>query len=207
MRSKKGTSGRDTFLGTARREQFIACAIDALAETGFAGASIAEVANRAGVSKSVVLYHFESRSALLEAVVTEVYTNAGPALVAALDAAPDERARLAAYLRGCTEFAWTHQKELRAVTEIFRNLRRDDGSRWYTAKDSEELIGFVQGLLEAGQRSGEFAEFDTRTLAVVLRATIDALPGLFESDPGIDGPQFAEHLVHLFDRTVRKDDR
>ncbi|GAA1958177.1 hypothetical protein GCM10009754_30590 [Amycolatopsis minnesotensis] len=85
-----------------------------------------------------MLYHFESKSALMEAVVTEVCTSAGPALVTAL---------------------------------------------------------------------GEFAEVDTRTLAVVLRPTIDALPGLFESDPTVRGPELAEHLVRLFDRTVRKEGR
>lgn len=207
MRSNDGTSGREqsTFLGAARRAQFIGCAIAALAESGFAGASIAEVAKRAGVSKSVVLYHFESKSALMEAVVTEVYTGAAPALVAALDAATSERARLAAYIRGCTDFAWTHQTELRAVSEIFRNLRREDGELRYTAKDSGDLIAAARGLLVAGQESGEFGDFDAHTLAIVLRAAIDSLPGIFESDPSVRGPELAERLVRIFDTAVRPD--
>lgn len=194
-----------TFLSAARRVQFIACAIDALAESGFAGASIAEVAKRAGVSKSIVLYHFKSKEALMEAVVTDVYTGAAPAMIATLAAANNERERLAAYIRGCTDFAWTHQKELRAVSEIFRNLRRADGERRYTAKDSADLIEAARQLLVAGQESGEFGDFDAHTLAIVLRATVDSLPGVFESDPSARGPELAEHLVRIFDATVRPD--
>lgn len=205
MRSKDDTDVRaGTFLNAARRGQFIGCAIDALAELGFAGASFAEVARRAGVSKSVVAYHFDSsKESLLEAVVTHVYTSAGPELIAALEAAPDHRARLAAYVRGCTDFAWTHQRELRAIGEIFRNLRRDNGELRYTASGNDELIGAAQQMVAAGQRAGEFGVFDARTLAIVLRATIDALPGVFESDPAVHGPDLAEHLVRIFDRATR----
>src|SRR5690606_32264817 len=114
----------ETFLERARREQFIGCAIAALDELGYAGTSVAEVARRAEVSKSVVLYHFASKAELLEAVVTHIYGSAGPAMAALVEAAGDHRERLAAYVRGCVDFAWTHRAECRALREIFENLRR-----------------------------------------------------------------------------------
>jgi TetR/AcrR family transcriptional regulator len=45
-------------------------ALEQFASVGFAGASLAHIADVAGYSKSSVLYHFASKEALLEAVLT-----------------------------------------------------------------------------------------------------------------------------------------
>ena len=45
-------------------------ALEQFASIGFAGASLAHIADVAGYSKSSVLYHFASKEALLEAVLT-----------------------------------------------------------------------------------------------------------------------------------------
>jgi TetR/AcrR family transcriptional regulator len=45
-------------------------ALEQFASVGFAGASLAHIADVAGFSKSSVLYHFASKEALLEAVLT-----------------------------------------------------------------------------------------------------------------------------------------
>jgi len=204
VRSKNGPSGQDaeTFIQQARRRQFIECTVESLVRLGFAGTTIAEVARRAGVSKSVVLYHFASRAELLEAVMTQLYDDARPQVVAAMDAAPSHRDRVLAYVRTAVHFAWTHQRHATAALEIARNLRRADGSPQYTARDNEEFITRAREELAAGQRAGEFGEFDTWTVAVLLRATIDALSEQFTTNSELDGTQVAEHLVDLVDRII-----
>jgi AcrR family transcriptional regulator len=54
------------------RAVLIAAAIDALRETGFAGASAREIADRAGYSQALVFYHFGSVNDLLLAALDEV---------------------------------------------------------------------------------------------------------------------------------------
>lgn len=54
------------------RAALIAAAIDALRETGFAGASAREIAGRAGCSQALVFYHFGSVNDLLLAALDEV---------------------------------------------------------------------------------------------------------------------------------------
>src|SRR5580704_14595244 len=61
-----------TFTQLKRRDQLVDCAIDAIAELGFARASVAEVARRAGVSKGVVTYHFAAKDDLIGAVIADV---------------------------------------------------------------------------------------------------------------------------------------
>jgi len=54
------------------RRALVGAAIDALRETGFAGASAREIAGRAGVSQALVFYHFGSVNGLLLAALDEV---------------------------------------------------------------------------------------------------------------------------------------
>ncbi len=54
------------------RAALVAAAIEALRETGFAGASAREIAGRAGCSQALVFYHFGSVNDLLLAALDEV---------------------------------------------------------------------------------------------------------------------------------------
>jgi AcrR family transcriptional regulator len=54
------------------RAALVTAAIDALRETGFAGASAREIAGRAGCSQALVFYHFGSVNDLLLAALDEV---------------------------------------------------------------------------------------------------------------------------------------
>ena len=65
-------AGASTFTQRKRRDQLVDCTIDAIAELGFARASVGEVARRAGVSKGVVTYHFAAKEDLIHAVIADV---------------------------------------------------------------------------------------------------------------------------------------
>jgi betaine-aldehyde dehydrogenase len=64
----------------ARRAQLIEVTIDSLAEVGFVGTTLAEIAGRAGVSPGLVAHYFGDKDGLLEAafrkLAREVATNA-----------------------------------------------------------------------------------------------------------------------------------
>jgi AcrR family transcriptional regulator len=57
---------------TGVRTALVSAAIDALRETGYAGASAREIASRAGCSQALVFYHFGSVTDLLLAALDEV---------------------------------------------------------------------------------------------------------------------------------------
>jgi len=89
-----------SFIEAARRGQIVACAIETIATLGYARASLAEVAKRAGISKSVISYHFAGKDELIREVVTEVYSLAISLIVPRIQAAPDARGALRAYIEG-----------------------------------------------------------------------------------------------------------
>ncbi|MGY2061863.1 TetR/AcrR family transcriptional regulator, partial [Nocardia gipuzkoensis] len=55
--------------GEARKERILEVALKTFAENGFRGASIAEIADRCGLSQPGLLHHFPTKAALLSAVL------------------------------------------------------------------------------------------------------------------------------------------
>ncbi|WP_327420277.1 TetR/AcrR family transcriptional regulator [Streptomyces sp. NBC_01527] len=55
--------------GRARREQIVSAAAEVYADVGYHGASVREIAKRAGISHVGLLYYFPDREALLTAVL------------------------------------------------------------------------------------------------------------------------------------------
>src|ERR1051326_6821589 len=77
MRIKDKPDGQNnpTFTEAARRTQIIECAIETLATLGYAQASLAQIAKRAGISKGVIVYYFSSKEELFEQVRSEEHTS------------------------------------------------------------------------------------------------------------------------------------
>ena len=67
----------------ARRERILAAAVERIASDGIDEVRIARIAMDAGVSTSLVHYHFETREALLEQALEYSYELAGDVRLAA----------------------------------------------------------------------------------------------------------------------------
>ncbi len=85
-RADRGTASRRA-LSAEVRAALVNGAIDALRETGFAGASAREIASRAGCSQALVFYHFGSVNDLLLAALDEVSARRMDAYRSALEQA------------------------------------------------------------------------------------------------------------------------
>src|SRR5579863_6846236 len=105
MRTKDKPDGRShpTFTEAARRTQLIECAIETIATLGYAQASLAHIAERTGISKSMITYYFKSREALIEQIVTDIYTDAVQAVTPQIAAQPTVQLRLHAYIRSAVD--------------------------------------------------------------------------------------------------------
>jgi TetR/AcrR family transcriptional regulator len=66
------SSGRPSRQGEARRDEIILQAIAVFGESGFAGGRIDDVADRVGIRRPSILYHFPDKSVLYAAAVSEV---------------------------------------------------------------------------------------------------------------------------------------
>ena len=86
------TDGAGTRDEEARRQQLIEVTIDSLAEVGYVGSTLAQIAQRAGVSPGLVAHYFDDKDGLLEATFRTLARRIGERM--------RERIRLARTPRG-----------------------------------------------------------------------------------------------------------
>ena len=176
--------------------------MQALCEVGFAGASIGEVARRAGVSKGVVTYHFRTKDDLLRQVVGSLYEHAGDRIAERVTAADSVMDALLGYIETNLAFVAERAEHVRAVMEVVANLRRPDGQPALTAADADPVTAHLRELIERGQASGELAEVDAGVLATVIRAAIDTAAARCATDPAFDHALFGRELALVVRRAL-----
>ncbi|RDI66947.1 TetR/AcrR family transcriptional regulator [Nocardia pseudobrasiliensis] len=179
----------------ARRDDIVAAAIAVIDNEGFAAASVDRIARQAGAIKGTVLYHFKTKDAICEAVVTALYAE-GAAFKArhAQNTGPASE-RLARSLRSNLEFICTHATHVRAVQRIIENAphHRDR---------IPDLVEPLSHLLAEGQRSGEFARFDPLIVAAAIRAIIDASAYYLANSDDVDIDHIFSEVVQFIQRAT-----
>ena len=123
-----GTQER-TFIENARRQQIVAAAIDTIAEVGFAQASLARIAERIGISKGVISYHFAGKDDLIKQVVIEIVEAGRAYIIPRVFAESTGPATLRAYIESNLAFMREHRNYMVAIVEIAPERRLDDRRR------------------------------------------------------------------------------
>jgi AcrR family transcriptional regulator len=183
------TPGTRHAASEARKAQIAEATIAVLADRGYAATTFEAICEQARLSsKRLISYHFAGKDELFATVVRRVLADAAAFARPALDAAPDARARLLAYVRAHVAYAAAHPDRVRAVRQIAVNA----GS-----PDYEAAVGEVATLLADGQRTGAFRSFDPALMAAVFRAGLDVLPELPYPD------RYADELADTVDRATR----
>jgi len=207
MRSRSGTTGQPkdrTFIETARRAQIVAAAIDALAELGYGQASLARIAERAGTSKGVIIYHFGSKDDLVREVVAELSAKGRAYMGPRLEAESTGAGMLRTYIEANLAFVRENRSHVAAVVEIALNARSADGHPLYDMSIREEGAEALRQLLGYFQGTGEFrAGFDPAVMAMAIRATLDAVPARLARDPGLDLDHYGRELAAMFHIATR----
>lgn len=196
---------RESFIEAARRVQIVSCAIETIAELGLAQASLAKIAARAGISKGLISYHFQSKDDLIRHVVETVYTAGAAFMVPRLKDSKGATEVLRAYVRSDVAFLVANPVSVRALSEIFSGWRKPDGTMQVDPGSADPVLQPLQSILRSGQRSGEFRRFDVRHMALAIRSGIDAVGALLFSQPEMDFAAYGSELAEAFVRATRKD--
>ncbi|CAM3959338.1 TetR/AcrR family transcriptional regulator [Smaragdicoccus niigatensis] len=213
MRSKDSPSGQ-TFTERARRAQLLSAACDLIAEIGYPNTSIARIAERIGVAKGVVLYHFKTKDALVAAIVEDVMIAGATTMIPAMMAHETATGKLHAYIRSNCEFI--HENRVRAVAmfEIVSMYRTPEGLRFdqavaaqasTTPPPPEMAMLDPKSVFELGIETGEFdPDRSPLRLRNALRAALDGAVSELARDHDYDVRAYGEELVEIFTRAVRR---
>jgi TetR/AcrR family fatty acid metabolism transcriptional regulator len=200
----RASDGRRTFIEQARRAQLVSCAIDAIAELGYGQASLARIAERAGISKGVIAYHFDGKDELLSAVVAEVLARAEEYMRPRISQESTGAGVLRAYIESNLAFMGEYRNHVIAIVEIARNARRTDGSSSFDSARLEGALASLTQLLARFQATGDFRDdFDPEVMAGAIRAAIDAVPRRLVTDPELDARHYGRELANTFDLATR----
>ena len=206
MRSESGPDGqRDrTFIEAARRAQIMTAAIDTIADIGYGQASLARIAERAGISKGVISYHFAGKDDLIREIVADVLARGEAFMLPRILAASSGPGMLRAYIESNVAFMRENRNNLLAFRDIFINARADDGSPLFEEKSLDHLVTSLQQLLAHFQAAGDFRrDFDPEVMALAIRGAIDQVPPRMARYPDLDVDHHARELATLFDLATR----
>ena len=199
-------SSEPTFTEAARRKQIVAAAIETIAELGYARASFAQIARRAGLSSpGLISYHFANKDDLIGQVVAEVYATGGAVVRPHSDGATSAWQALRGYLEGSIAFYDTHRTHMRALVQILQGHPEALG-RWVGANNTAELTG-LEEVLVRGQRTGEFRELDPRTVAVIIRQMLSGALQHLLTQPDLDLAGYTRELVAMCEHAVAMPER
>jgi AcrR family transcriptional regulator len=194
-----------TFIETARRAQIVTAAIDTIAEVGYARASLARIAQRLGISRGLISYHFAGKDELIAQVVSEVLEAGKAYMRPRLLAESTGPGILRAYIESNLAFMRDHRNHLVAIVEIGRNGVTADGQRrFYGDADVDDAVRVLEQLLTRFQAADDLRpDFDPKVMAVAVRAAIDAVPPRLAVDPDLDIDSYAREIAATFDRATR----
>jgi AcrR family transcriptional regulator len=192
-------ASRRTFTEAARRAQIVAAAIETLAEVGYARASFAQIARRAGLSSTgLISYHFAAKSELIGEVVQHVVGEMGQFMARQMTAASGPRDALRIYIEGNCRFIADHPAPMKALLEIFVS-----GGFHYGAGDERNVVSPLEEILQAGQAAAEFRDFDVTVMATLVQRAVDGLPFLLAVKPDQDIAAYAREVGTAFDLATR----
>lgn len=206
MRSKSRSVGlkSTSFIEEARKKQIIDATIAAVAESGYAGASLAKLAARAKISKSIISYHFSGKDELLEQTVHQIYGEIWNSVRPRLLAESTAAGQLRAYIEAEFAYLEMNRAQLLTITYILMN-HRDRQGRLYLHEEAEKTnLEMLGGMLEQGQKSGEFRNFAVLPMAATLMHSINGALGQWAANPDLSLSDYARELVTIFDLATRK---
>jgi AcrR family transcriptional regulator len=195
--------GRQSFIEAARRAQIIECAIDAIAELGFAQASLAQIAKRAGISTGVISYYFAGKDDLIREVAAHVYAVGEEHIDPLVSRQFGLRVALGSFIEASVDFIAVKPRYPTAVMNIIRAGRVDGGKpRFDPAVGEARRIAF-NNILSHGQELGEFRPFNVDVMTTTIIEALDVIPQQVVENPHLDLKAYAAELVTLFDLATR----
>jgi AcrR family transcriptional regulator len=207
MRSESSPAGQPkvrTFIETARRAQIVAAAIDTIAELGYGQASLVRIAETAGTSKGVIIYHFGSKDDLIREIVAELSARGRAWMGSRLETETTGAGTLRTYIESNLAFIQENRNHVLATVEIALNARGTDGSSLYDFSTREAGAEALRQILIYFQGTGEFrADFDPAVVAMTIRAALDAVPARLARDPALDLGRYGRELADLFHIATR----
>jgi AcrR family transcriptional regulator len=207
-KKNKSTNQKEmSFIEKARRAQIVECAIETIAEVGYAQASLGQIAKRAKISKGVISYHFANKEELMKQIPIEYYMAWQSYISPRIEAQKSPKEMLRVYIESNLTFVDENRQHVFAVIEVVSNKRTADGKLQFAADHDEAILLPIENILTLGMKEGIFREFtrpSVRVMALTIRNAIDGFTLELVRKPYLDVQEYTRELVTIFDKSTKK---
>lgn len=161
-----------------RRKDLIAATLDSISEHGLEGATVRDIAARAGVTGGLIRHYFAGKDEMVQAAYKEMLAGmTGTAVDAMAEAGDDPRRRLHDFIVANVSPPIADPKALSLWAAFIGRVRSDDELARIHRENYLVFVGILQGLVDAlltaCQHKSAFS--DGRHLAVAINGLIDGL--------------------------------
>jgi AcrR family transcriptional regulator len=151
------------------RDRVIDAALTAFGTRGYEATSLDSVAAELGVRKQTILYYFNSKEALLDAVIDEAATELVQVVEGSLSAPDDVWSRVDTVVRSVFRLSARRPELLGLLREVSR-LGPPAATRF--AQILEPVIGRATRFMEEAMAAGEIRQQDSRLLLLATYSTV-----------------------------------
>jgi AcrR family transcriptional regulator len=195
--SDRSSRSAATAHGELSREKILAAAIGLFSERGFAGTSVADVCERAGVVKTALYWHFESKEGLLDAALARVAEAWIEQIRASVEEVDGVEARLDRFMAG---LRWLVTERSETLLLILGAVLERAQVNATTRANLHELLSSARDAIAEVVR--ETLGRDVPDLDLAAEAVLSGVHGIaimqrLSSDPALVDRQF-EYLKRLF---------
>ncbi|MCD2186995.1 TetR family transcriptional regulator [Actinomycetospora soli] len=177
--------------GRGNEAAILNAALDAFGTHGFHGASMRDVAKRAGTSLSNLYNYVPSKSRLLAEVLRRANDELTARLHVALDDAGDDAAsRLRELVRAYVRFIVDHQVAMVVSTNEVRYLTGADRASLVAERDATQTL--FEDVVRQGVADGTFATPYPDDAARTVLTALSAVSGWYRPDGRLSRGQLAE---------------
>ena len=165
---------------------------------GYYATSISEIAKACGIQKASIYYHYDSKEALLYAIMAATMDDLVTYLASRIDHLTAVEAKVRAAVRAHVVFHLNRQKENFVASTELRGLSPEHYTDIVDKRDAYERI--FQDLLARGRDEGVFDEGDVKILSYAILTLCTS--GAFWFQPG--GRLSAEEIAGIYERFILK---
>lgn len=203
---KMPSEGKQSFIAEARREQIIEAAINTLDEIGYVKASLAQIAKNAGISTSLISYHFSDKNDVMNHLLHYLLEKSATYILEKVhqETTPDQK--LTAFITASLAYQGTHPARNTALIEIVFNARTPDNIPYYKLADEDDedpIMEELQSILKTGQEQGDFYKFHLDVMANMIQGAIGEYMFAADITKKVDLETYSKELVSIIKQAVK----
>lgn len=189
----------------SRKEEIIAAAAAVFARKGFYGASMEDIVRESGLSKGGLYWHFDSKDAIVSAVLDRFFTaemaEIGEILQSELPI-PDKLRRVMGQMMADAEAELALYRNI--WLEFYAVASRESAFRERLLGYMNQYIALMEALIQQGIEEGAFRPVDPRRTAMTAMAQFEGLILLWAIKPEmVELTSLSETAVEHLLRSLR----